>query len=231
MKKLKIIIIYTLLVMAGSGWTSGETAAQQGQPGKTIIIDAGHGGADLGVKVSDKAAEKDVNLRIAMALQKELNRTGYKHVVLTRSTDREVPLKERIQLIKNNDPLLVISIHANGGFGNKAKGYEIYFPGFRTDKEGRSEPAAIIKDMTKNKHLNDTVRLTQYVQKYLDGVFPKENRGLREAPIPLLEGINVPAMVIEIGFLTSKENRSKLAEDKVHQEIAKAISRGIKEGL
>jgi len=140
-------------------------------------------------------------------------------------------LKERIQLIKNNDPLLVISIHINGGFGNKSKGYEIYFPGFRTDKETRSESSAIIKDMTKNKHLNDSVRLAQYIQKYLDGVFPKENRGLREAPIPLMEGINVPAVVIEVGFLTNKENRKKITDDKVQQEIAKAISRGVKEGM
>lgn len=231
MKKLKIISIYAILVMLGIGCLTGQAAAQQERVSKAIIIDAGHGGPDLGVKVSDAAYEKDLNLRIALALQKELNRAGYKQVLLTRSTDKEMPLKERIQLIKNNDPLLVISIHINGGFGNKSKGYEIYFPGFRTDKETRSEPSAIIKDMTKNKHLNDSVRLAQYIQKYLDSVFPKENRGLREAPIPLMEGIAVPAVVIEIGFLTNKENRKKITDDKVQQEIAKAISRGVKEGL
>ncbi|MFA5180406.1 MAG: N-acetylmuramoyl-L-alanine amidase [Syntrophales bacterium] len=231
MKKFKIIIIYTMLVMLGIVCLAGQSAAQKERISKAIIIDAGHGGTDYGVKVSDTSYEKDINLRIALALQKELTRAGYKQIILTRSTDREIPLKERIQLIKNNDPLLVISIHANGGFGNKSKGYEIYFPGFRADKEARSEPAAIIKDMTKNKHLNDSVRLAQYLQKYLDGVFPKENRGLREAPIPLMEGINVPAVVIEIGFLTNKENRNKITDDKVQQEIAKAIGRGVKEAL
>jgi N-acetylmuramoyl-L-alanine amidase len=231
MKKFKIISIYTILVILGICCLAGQASAQQERINKAIIIDAGHGGPDYGVKVSDSSYEKDLNLRIAIALQKELNRSGYKKVLLTRSTDREISLKERIQLIKNNDPLLVISIHINGGFGNKSRGYEIYFPGFRTDKETRSEPSAIIKDMTKNKHLNDSVRLAQYIQKYLDSVFPKENRGLREAPIPLMEGINVPAVVIEIGFLTNKENRKNITDDKVQQEIAKAISRGVKEGL
>jgi len=231
MKIFKIISIYTIIIILGICCLAGLASAQQERINKAIIIDAGHGGPDNGVKVSDTSYEKDLNLRVALALQKELTSIGYKKVMLTRSTDREIPLKERIQLIKNNDPLLVISIHINGGFGNKSKGYEIYFPGFRTDKETRSESSAIIKDMTKNKHLNDSVRLAQYLQKYLDSVFPKENRGLREAPIPLMEGINVPAVVIEVGFLTNKENRKKITDDKVQLEIAKAISRGVKEGM
>ena len=227
----KIISVYTIVVILGVSCLYGQALAQQDSINKTIIIDAGHGGPDYGVKVSDTSYEKDLNLRIALALQKELNRSGYKQVVLTRSADKETTLKERIQLIKNSSPLLVISIHINGGFGSKSKGYEIYFPGFRTDKETRSESSAIIKDMTKNKHLNDSVRLAQYVNKYLDSVFPKENRGLREAPILLMEGINVPAVVIEVGFLTNKENKKKITDDKVQQEIAKAISRGVKEGM
>lgn len=231
MKKSKIISFCAILVLLGICCWAGQASAQQERLSKAIIIDAGHGGPDLGVKVSDTAYEKDLNLRIALALQKELIRSGYKQVILTRSADKEISLKDRIQLIKNNDPLLVIGIHINGGFGNKSKGYEIYFPGFGAEKETRSETSAIIKDMTKNKHLNDSVKLAQYIQKYLDGVFPKENRGLREAPIPLLEGINVPAVVVEIGFLTNKENRKIVTDDKVQQEIAKAISRGIKEGL
>ena len=231
MKKIKIISIYAIIVILGICCLAGQPSAQQERSSKAIIIDVGHGGPDFGVKVTDTSYEKDLNLRIALALQKELNRIGFKKVILTRSADKETLLKERIQLIKNNDPLLVIGIHINGGFGSKSKGYEIYFPGFRTDKESRSEPSAIIKDMTKNKHLNDSVRLAQYIQKYLDSVFPKENRGLREAPIPLMEGINVPAVVVEIGFLTNKENRKKITDDKAQQEIAKAISRGIKEGL
>jgi N-acetylmuramoyl-L-alanine amidase len=231
MKKLKIIAIYAIIAVLGSCFFTALASAQKASAGKAIIIDAGHGGPDLGVKVADAAYEKDLNLRIAIALQKELIRSGYKQVILTRSTDKDIPLTERVQLIKNNEPQLVIGIHVNGSFGNKSKGYEMYFSGFGTEKEARSESAAIIKEMTKNKHLNDSVRLSQYIQKYLDSVFPKEYRGLREAPIPLTEGINVPAVVIEIGFLTNKENRKKVTDDKVQQEIAKAISRGVREGL
>lgn len=231
MKIFKIICVNTILVCMGLCCIAGMVEAQQEPAGKTIIIDAGHGGKDLGVRITDAYYEKDLDLRLALALQKELIRSGYRQVVLTRSTDQDIPLKERVKLIKSSNPSLVISVHVNGGFGNKAKGYEIYFPGFRTDKDTRSESATIIKDMTKNKHLNDSVRLAQSIQKYLDGVLPKENRGLREAPNPLMEGINVPNLVIEVGFLTNKENRKKISDDKVQQEIARAISRGVKEAL
>ena len=231
MKKFKIILIFFLVVLWGVALPLYETGAEQGTAKKAVVIDPGHGGSDNGVRAADKTYEKDYNLRLALALQRELLQSGFSRVVLTRIGDVDLTLKERIRIIKNSDPLVVIGLHTNAGFGGKARGYELYFPGFGNVKETRNEPSAIISDMTKNKHLNDSVRLSQQIQKHLGAVFPRENRGLREAPLPLLAGLNVPAVIIEIGFLTNKENRQKLVDESGRQEIARAIAKGVKEGL
>jgi len=231
MDKLKFIVIISIIMLTGVLMPAGQAWSQPDRNKKAVVIDPGHGGSDTGVKFGDKIHEKDVNLRIALALQRELQQAGYSRIVLTRSGDRDVSLKERSQIIRSSEPLLVIGLHVNAGFGNKARGYEVYFPGFKAAKEGRNDSSAIISDMTKNKHLNDSVRLAQHIQKHLGEIFPKENRGLRDAPLPLTAGVNVPAVIIEIGFLTNKENRQKLADEKGQQEIARAIARGVKGGL
>lgn len=209
----------------------GLSRSQPEQGDRVIFIDAGHGGSDLGVKIGDRGYEKDLNLRLALALRKELVAAGFRQVSLTRNSDQDLSIKERSELIRKTNPALVISLHANGGFSGKARGYELYFPGFKTGKEGRNDPAAIIGDMTKNKHLNDSVRVAQHIQRQLAGIFPRENRGLRDAPLPLLEGLNVPAVIVEIGFMTNKENRKKIEDEKVRMDIARAIARGIREGI
>ncbi|HOF05350.1 MAG TPA: N-acetylmuramoyl-L-alanine amidase [Syntrophales bacterium] len=231
MHRIKITAVFSLVFLTVVWGLGGVVWPQPGNSGQVIVIDAAHGGTDNGVKIGDKLYEKDCNLRLALALQNELVQAGYRKVVLTRSTDRDVPFKERRELIRKANPGLVISLHANAGFGSKARGYELYFPGFKTGKESKNDPAAIISDMTKNKHLNDSVRVAQHIQKHLAEVFPKENRGLREAPLPLLEGINVPAVIIEIGFLTNKENRQQISEEKSQAGIARAIARGVREGM
>ncbi len=231
MDRIKIVFIFSLIILFGIVPAFDQAESQPERGKKTVVIDPGHGGSDHGVKFGDKTFEKEQNLRLALALQKELHQAGFNRIVLTRSTDKDVSYKERSQLIKGSDPQVVIGLHANAGFGSKARGYELYFPGFKSAQETRNDPSAIIGDMTKNKHLNDSVRIAQHIQKHLSEIFPKENRGLREAPLPLLAGVNVPAVIIEIGFLTNKENRQKLADEKGQQEIARAIARGIKEGL
>ena len=231
MYRFRIVAVLTI-ICASVLFGMPELSRSQPERGdRAIVIDAGHGGSDLGVRIADKTYEKDLNLRLALALQKELATSGYRRVLLTRSADKDVSVKERSELIRKTNPALVISLHANAGFSGKARGYELYFPGFKTGKENRNDPAAIIGDMTKNKHLNDSVRVAQHIQKQLAEIFPKENRGLREAPLPLLEGINVPAVIIEIGFMTNKDNRKKLDDEKSRQGIAQAIARGVREGI
>lgn len=196
-----------------------------------VVIDAGHGGSDPGVKVTDKVNEKELTLKIALMLQKELMKNGQIQVVLTRERDGDVPVPERIKKIELQQPKVVVSLHVNGSFYKTAKGFEIYFPGFKATKVDKDDSSAIIGDMKKNKYLNESVRLAQNIQRQLESVFPRENRGLREAPFQLLERMGTASVVVEIGFGGNVENRKKLLDEKYQQEIARALSKGIRDSL
>ena len=231
MKKniIKIILFAWILCWGLPGHVAD---AQPSKPVKKVVfIDAAHGGADMGVKVSDKISEKELTLKLALLVQKELGKDGQIQVILSRDKDGDLSIPERIKRIEAAHPQAVVSLHINSGFNKKAKGFEVYFPGFKGSKNGKDESAAIIGDMKKNKHLNDSVRLARTIQKQLESVFPKENRGLREAPMQLLEGTAVPAVVVEIGFAGNPENYKKITDEKYQQDIARAIAKGVRDSL
>ena len=202
-------------------------AAGHAQTAKHIVvIDAAHGGDDAGVLGVDGAAEKDVTLAVALALQKELAKAGGLEVLLTRKTDRTLSLEERKKIILKTNPALVLSLHANAGFGKTATGFELYYPGFaKVRAANKTVPAVGVPD---NRHLNDTVKLARLVQKNLDNLFPRQGRGLREAGIPLAEGLAVPVLVVEMGFITNANGKKKLTSRKTQAEIAAALAKSIR---
>lgn len=193
-------------------------------PRRVVVIDAAHGGNDEGVPGVDGAAEKDVTLAIAQALQKELSKGSDMEVVLTRKTDQALSLDERKKAISKINPALVLSLHANGGFGKTSTGFELYYPGFARAGAAAKTAKAAAPD---NRHLNDTVKLAHLVQKNLDRLFPRQGRGLREAGIPLAEGLAVPVLVVEIGFITNPDGKKKLTSAKTQAEIAGALAKSI----
>ncbi|MBU2053669.1 MAG: N-acetylmuramoyl-L-alanine amidase [Proteobacteria bacterium] len=214
---LPALLLYCLLPMTGA-------AAQPKM--HVVLIDPAHGGEDKGV-VSDKLREKDLTLKIALLIRKEAQKAGNLQVQLTRDSDRGATLAERTAAVARFKPDCLVSLHVNAGFGKKAAGYEVYFPGFRQTVAGGGDSAAILKDMAKNKHLNDSVSLAQQIQAGLDKVFPRKGRGLRDAPSPLLDGLNVPGLVVELGFATNPEERKKLVEEETQLAVAQALVRGL----
>ncbi len=199
---------------------------------RLVIIDPGHGGADKGVRISDNLYEKDVTLKIALALQQELQASGVNPVQLTRNSDRQVPIAERTKMIRSAGPAILVSLHVNAGFGKKAAGYEVYFPGFAKAVSPRESGASeIIRDMTGNKYLNESVGLAQGIMRELQTVFPREDRGLREAPMLLLQGLSLPAVIVEMGFATNGEDKSVIAGEKGQKAVAQALSKGIRDYL
>ncbi len=212
-------------------WAFGGSVCAQSGPVKVVVVDAAHGGSDLGVKIADKVYEKELTLKLALLVQKEFDKSSQLQVVLTRDKDVALSTEDRVKKIMQIKPRLMVSIHINSGMYKSAKGFEIYFPGFKSVKTSKDESTAIINDMTKNKSLNESVRLAQNIQKQLELVFPKESRDLREAPLALLDGLSIPAVVVEIGFASNVENRKKITEEKYQQDIARALGKGIRESL
>ena len=98
-----------------------------------IVIDPAHGGQDKGIGLTDKVAEKDITLAVALAVRKELAKENNLEVVLTRDSDKEVSLEDRKKNIAKIKPDFVISLHTNAGFGKNATGFELYYQEFNKE--------------------------------------------------------------------------------------------------
>lgn len=210
--------------------SSSFVQAQDANKNKILVmIDPARGGADRGVALSKNYFEKDVVLAIAQAVQKEFAASDKFQVRLTRSSDQLISIADRIKMVQSANPDIFISLHVNAGFGPEASGFEMYFPGFKASSGKKSDSSDILKDMTKNKYLNDSVKLSQLIDRNMQSVFPRKSRGLREADVLILQGVTVPAVDLEIAFATNREDREKLMDDKSREEIAKAIASSVKE--
>jgi len=193
-----------------------------------VLLDAAHGGDDNGV-INDSLKEKELTLIFARLIREEAQKSPGLKVILTRSQDRNVPTAERIRAVGTAKADCLLSLHVNAGFGGKASGYEIYFPGFNNNQAGKGDSKAIIRDMAKNKSLNDSVLFSQDMQAALEAVFPRKGRGLREAPFPLLAGLDIPALTLEIGFATNPDDRKLVAAEEGQVTISRAIASGLRQ--
>jgi N-acetylmuramoyl-L-alanine amidase len=216
-----LLLCVVLFLTAGRG-----EAADQNR--FTVLIDAAHGGEDLGV-ISDRIREKDLTLKIALLLREEGRKEKHVRIELTRSADLNMSTAERHKAAENLKPDCVVSVHINAGFGKKATGYEVYFPGFPQTVPGGVDSAPILKDMAKNRNLNDAVRLAHRLQSSLDPLFPRKGRGLRDAPNALLDGLAVPGVILEIGFATHPADRKSLLDEEIQRAVAKAVMKGLRD--
>lgn len=194
----------------------------------TVLIDPAHGGDEAGVIV-DKLREKDLTLNLALLVRQEAQKSANFQVHLTRDADRTMTMLERSRSVGSLQPDCILSLHINAGFGKKASGYEVYFPGFRQSATGEGDSSIILKDMEKNRHLNNSVRLAQQIQAGLETVFPRKGRGLREGPNPLLDAMALPGLIVEVGFATQAEDREKMTDEEMQKAIARALVRSLRE--
>ncbi|MGZ3593889.1 MAG: N-acetylmuramoyl-L-alanine amidase family protein [Syntrophales bacterium] len=222
MKKLLILLMLIIFPLT-------EAMAQPVRGKHSVTIDPAHGGADIGVKISDKEYEKDITLAVSLLIKKELDKSGNVLAQLTRTSDRDVSLSERKEIVNKMQSEIFVSIHVNAGFSKNSTGFEIYFPGFKGASAEQSDSKEILKDMARNKYLNDSVKLAQLIQKNMDKVFPRKSRGLRDSHVPALEGLSIPAVVVEIGFATNPEDRKKIVDASTQAAIAHALCQSIKD--
>ncbi|HPL62758.1 MAG TPA: N-acetylmuramoyl-L-alanine amidase [Syntrophales bacterium] len=191
-----------------------------------VAIDPGHGGSDKGVRLSGDTFEESVTLAVGSLIKKDLDKSGSITARLVRPGDTSASTAQRFKSAAKAD--LYIGLHVNAGFSRNSSGYEIYFPGFKTPPGKENSSGEIVKDMVRTRHLNESVRFSRLLQKNLERVFPRKGRGLRDAPIPV-QGLSIPAVVIEMGFATNPKDRKALADAKIQGEIAEAIAESARE--
>jgi len=232
--KLRKWTMFMLAALAAAALISATNAEAKDPTGKfVLVIDPAHGGKDDGVQLARKVVEKDITLAVATLVKRNLEDAKNMTVRFTRMGDADVAMTDRGGAAIKAQADLFVSIHVNAGFEKEASGYELYFPGFRGQETAKGaskgESAAIVRDMVRTKHLNEGVRFAQILQKKLDPVFPRQDRGLRDAPVLILQNLTIPAVILEIGFATNPNDRKKLQEESIQAAVAKAIADSVRE--
>ena len=194
-----------------------------------LVIDPAHGGTDTGVKLSRNVHEKDVTLTIAKQLKENLSGSDDITVRLTRSDDSDTSTAMRKTIIQQSHADLAVSIHVNAGFGQQAEGYEVYYNGHAVPSLRGNNTGEIVSDMEQTQRFNNSVLFAQIIQKNMRQVFPRKGRGLREAPVHLLQSLTVPAILLEVGFSTEIKERKQLRDQEVQKAIASALTQSVKE--
>ena len=216
-----------------------------GLTAKTIVIDPGHGGKDPGALGRGTLQEKAVVLSISEKLREVLTRKGYT-VLMTRDTNRFIPLKERTVFAIQHKADLFLSIHANASKNPKAKGIETYYLSVSsTDKASETiaarenadsgysiqELEVLLKGIIQESKSEDSKRLATHVQQALVRATGAVDRGVKHARFVVLIGTNVPAILVETGFVSNSTEGRRLTTSTYQQKIATAIAQGIEQFL
>lgn len=214
---------------------------------KKIVLDAGHGGHDSGAKSPSGLKEKDVVLAITLKLAKRLREEMGIEVVLTRSDDTFITLGNRARITNTSGADIFVSIHANGAFNNTATGTETFFLSFEASDRKAARMAAaenasikfeqgnplldsgmddlkkILWDMVRTEVLKDSEKLAIAVQGKLEKQLMLPSRGVKQAPFYVLMGSSIPAILVEVGFVTTSDEAAMLANPKFQDRIVSAL--------
>lgn len=198
--------------------------------GRTIVIDAGHGGNDKGFVVNGRPDEKTITLSIAHYLKTSLEKVGLK-AMLTRSDDSDMTQQQRISFANRNGGDLYISLHVGGSNDPSKGGFTVY----TYNKKGTaiSENAqglsadAVYNEWLKNTRFDLSTFLARKVSDRFNQHLKAENRGVKSLPILPLKFIMNPAIVVETGMLSDKTEGKNLLSENYRNAIAKSIANAV----
>lgn len=192
-----------------------------------IVIDPGHGGSDVGGSSARGDREKDVALAISRRVQGAIrDRAPGLEVRLTREDDRFLTNEERRGFANEEGADLFLSIHCDGWFDEKRRGFTIMTYGRRSTDEGWSLPASAVRVEGGPR---ETERLAEAMVRSMDRALSVPNRGIAVAELQVLEELTMPGLLIECGTLTNAEDRKLLTSDSFQEKLAAAIADGVLE--
>ncbi len=209
-----------------------RTAQNSKQP--CIVVDCGHGGTDLGAIGPSGLQEKEVCLNVGIELTGMLRKQGF-NVVLTRPNDTFIPLDYRTSSANSAQADLFISIHANAAGNNTARGIETYYldNALLTDQHSSLSAQSLqvvdgidAQRTSKSKSLANTVHAS-LVQQATEFVPTVIDRGIKKNVSQVLVGTTMPAILIELGFLTNPSEEQLLKRAPYQRELARGISNGV----
>lgn len=227
---------------------AAPTASQESQPRPhapklRIVIDAGHGGWDLGTVGKEGLLEKNLVLDVAQSLGNMLESRLGSEVIFTRNDDNYVPLEQRAEIANRAQADLFISVHANYSALASARGVETYYSSFFSPPEAReieyrenatatTVTQAKLSGRALKEKVDESRKLAASVQHALFGTLASQskgirNRGVREASFVVLTGTEMPSILAEISFVSSPADEARLQDTAYRRQIAEALFKGI----
>src|SRR5438128_7385004 len=204
----KLRLLPAVLSIASVAWgtssaASRSSAGQSASSSTAVVIDAGHGGFDRGGIPGQRIPEKEMTLDVAQRLKTLLAASGYR-VVMTRDSDVFVPLPTRVAIANSYRNAIFVCVHFNATKRMGAGGIETYF------------------------YSRDSLPLASAVHYYVAGGAPSANRGVRRRGYYVLRKTNVPAVLVECGFLTNPTEGAYAQTASYRQKLAEEIAAGVR---
>ena len=214
---------------------------------RTIVVDAGHGGTEDGAHGPGGTLEKHVTLSVARRLKSALEARLGVRVILTRDADATVDLDERAAVANNNKADLFVSLHANASVRASATGAEVFYLsleeyGDQAQRVAKGETEAlpvfgggtrdievILWEMAQARYIEASAALAKEVESALRERVPMSPRAIQQAPFRVLVGANMPAVLVEMGFITNADQERLLTSEPfqglIVQSLVESISR------
>jgi N-acetylmuramoyl-L-alanine amidase len=211
---------------------------------QTLVIDPGHGGDEVGVRGADGLEEKQLTLDVARRLRGLVERGLGVRVILTRDEDRTVSIDERAAAANNGKADLLLSLHANGALSGSPSGAEVFYD--RLDREGeavRSAAAAAVSlpvvgggtrsidvvpwELAQARHVEASAMLASVLEQELRQRVPMGQRPVQQGPMRLLSAANMPAVLVEMAYLTNNAQEKAAAGDEFKNAVAQALYNAI----
>ncbi len=208
---------------------------------QTIVIDPGHGGSDPGVKGPNGTLEKDVTMAVARQLKATIEGRLGVRVLLTRTSDQTLSADERASMANNNKADLFLSLHANASFRSGVRGAEIFYLGLDRDAAqatqqaeadaqqlpvfgGGSRTLEIVPwQLAQARFIGQSQTFAQMIEKQFEGHVALDGRGITQAPLRVLVGANMPAVLVEMGYLTNPDDENQLGTAAYQNTIVQAL--------
>lgn len=210
---------------------------------RTIVIDPGHGGKEVGAVGANGLLEKDVTLAVARKLAVALAAKTGARVVLTREDDSLVSLDQRTAIANQYKADLFLSVHMNAAVVKDAKGSETYFLSLEASDElakkaaetenasAAADPASDLKlilwDLAQQAYLVESERFAQAIQEEMNAASSIANRGVKQAPFKVLIGATMPAALVEVGFISNPEEAVKLQTAEFQDVMVDALTKAV----
>jgi N-acetylmuramoyl-L-alanine amidase len=222
---------------------------------RVVVIDPGHGGEDPGAIGPRKTMEKEIVLKVGEKVVRLLNQNKEIQAFLTRKGDYFIPLEERIKIAREYGADLFISLHTDGSFNPQARGSSVYCLSLSgatdqaakilADKENMSNllggaflrPASVVKDpnlnqilldLMQNNSMKESIRFAEYLLEDIKIANQLKYPSYRQANFIVLKAPDIPSVLVEMAFITNKEDERLLNRNDFQEKMARSLVTSIK---